>query len=341
MNLTGTVTQARLRADEFATTAPFFIVGSGRSGSTLLRMMLASHPRLTIPPETWYLIPLLQPFSVDRPVTADEVESAVSIVTGHYRWPDMNLDAQDFRHEAARLPEPHLRDLVEVVYRSHVQAEGKARWGDKTPVYIEILPQLATMYPNSRFIHLIREGRDVAKSFQATDWIGRWLHDNAREWTRALECRRRWVCSDFRDRILQVRYEDLVLETESALRKICGFIGEEFEPQMLSWQMKVDEQVPARERDVHAKLKLKSGAERVAQWKREMSAREMFVSETFMGSDLTRLGYDRRYSSPFWTPAFVLTRLYCRTGLLAVELQIRCARFLRNRLGPRRSGLES
>jgi hypothetical protein len=341
MNLTGTVTQARLRADEFATTAPFFIVGSGRSGSTLLRMMLASHSRLTIPPETWYLIPLLQPISVDRPVTADEVESAVSIVARHYRWPDMKLDAQDFRHEAARLPEPHLRDLVEVVYRSHVQAEGKARWGDKTPVYIEILPQLATMYPNSRFIHLIRDGRDVAKSFQATDWIGRWLHDNAREWIRALECRRRWVCSDFRDRILQVRYEDLVLETESALRKICGFIGEEFEPQMLSWQLEVDEQVPARERDVNAKLKLKSGAESVARWKREMSAREMFVSEAFMGSDLTRLGYERRYTSPFWTSAFVLTRLYCRTVLPAIELQIRCARFPRNRLGPRRSGLES
>jgi hypothetical protein len=335
MNLIGTVAEARPRADEFAATAPFFIVGSGRSGSTLLRMMLASHSRLTIPPETWYLIPLLRRFSIDRPLNADEVESAISIITSHYRWPDLKLDAQDFRRETALLPEPYLRDLVEVVYRSHVQVEGKARWGDKTPIYIEILPQLATMYPNSRFIHLIRDGRDVAKSFQATDWIGRWLHDNTREWTRALECHWRWVRSDFRDRILQVRYEDLVLETEGTLRQICGFIGEEFEPQMLSWELKVDEQVPARERDVHAKLKLKSGAESVARWKREMSAREMFVSEAFMGSVLTRLGYERRYRSPFWTPAFVLTRLYCRTVLPVVELHIRGARFLRNRFGAR------
>jgi hypothetical protein len=42
-----------MRAEKAATTAPFFIVGSGRSGSTLLRMMLASHSRITIPPETW------------------------------------------------------------------------------------------------------------------------------------------------------------------------------------------------------------------------------------------------------------------------------------------------
>ena len=66
-----------------------------------------------------------------------------------------------------------------------------------------------------------------------------------------------------------------------------------------------------------------------------MTAREVFVSEAFMGSDLTRLGYERRYPSPFWTPAFVMTRLYCRTILPAVELQIRGARFLRNRLGSR------
>ena len=103
---------------------------------------------------------------------------------------------------------------------------------------------------------------------------------------------------------------------------------------MLSWQLKVDEQVPARERDIHAKLKLKPGAESVARWKREMSAREVFVSEAFMGSDLTRIGYERRYLSPFWTPAFVLTRLYCRTILPAFEMQLRVARFLR-RLGAR------
>jgi hypothetical protein len=338
MNLLGSVPEPLPHVDEFATTAPFFIVGSGRSGSTLLRMMLASHSRLTIPPETWYLIPLLQRFNFDRRLNSAEVESAVSIVTGHYRWPDMKLDAQDFRRSAVQLSEPRLQDLAEIVYRSHTQAEGKVRWGDKTPAYIEILPELAAMYPNSRFIHLIRDGRDVAKSFQATDWVGRWLHDNTREWVRAMGYYWRWLRSDLRDRILPVRYEDLVLETEATLRQICAFIGEEFEPQMLSWELKVDEQVPERERDVHAKLKLKPDASSVARWKREMSGREMFVAEAFLGVDLGRLGYERRYRSRLWVPAFALARLYCRTILPAVEFQIRAVRFLRKRLR-RRPGL--
>lgn len=331
-------TEPTTSSGESETAAPFFIVGSGRSGSTLLRMMLVSHTRLTIPPETWYLAPLTQRFSIDRPLSAEEIEGAIFIITNHYRWPDMKLDALDFRRKVAQLREPYLRDLAEVVYRYHVDAEGKARWGDKTPLYIEILPELAKMFPDSLFIHLVRDGRDVAKSYQATDWIGPWLHDNTREWSRAVECHWRWAQSDLRARILQIRYEDLVLETEATLRQICRFIGEKFEPQMLSWEQKVDEQVPARERDVHAKLKTKVGAEGVARWEREMSARETFVAEAFMAVHLKRLGYQLRYRSPFWAPAFVATRLYCRTVLPAVELHRRAARFLRKRLGSR-SGL--
>jgi hypothetical protein len=338
MQMNDTAAEERKDSSESAAPiAPFFIVGSGRSGSTLLRMMLVCHSRLTIPPETWYLIPLVQQCSIDRPLSADEIESALAIVTTHYRWPDMKLDAQELRSAVGRLREPYLRDLVEVIYWSHLQSEGKARWGDKTPIYIQILPELARLFPHSKFIHLVRDGRDVAKSFQATDWVSRWLHDNTREWTRALEFYWRWLDSDLCDRILQVRYEDLVLETEDTLRRICSFIGEDFEPQMLSWERKVDEQVPARERHVHGKLKTRIGSEGVARWKREMNGRERFVSEAFMGSHLTRLGYERTYRGRWWAPAFAVTRLYCRTVLPAVELHIRAVRFLWKRLiGPPR-----
>ena len=73
--------------------APFFIVGSGRSGTTLLRMILASHSGLAIPPETWFLLPLLRRLDTSRPLSAAEVNYAVQTVTSHYRWPDMNLSA--------------------------------------------------------------------------------------------------------------------------------------------------------------------------------------------------------------------------------------------------------
>jgi len=330
-----TTREERTHADANLPTVPFFIVGSGRSGSTLLRLMLCSHSRLSIPPETWYLLPLVEYFSIDRVLDAAEVDSAVAMITQHYRWSDMKLDAQELRRRLSQVPPPRLRDIVEVIYRWHMEAEGKARWGDKTPIYIEILPQLARMFPGSQFIHLVRDGRDVAKSHQAAGWAGPWLHDNTREWTRALECHRRWASSEFRERILQVRYEELVLDTEATLRKICQFIGEKFEPQMLSWEGTVDQLVPERERHIHTKLKRRIDPDSVARWKHEMSARELFVAEAFMGTHLTRVGYELRYRGPLWAPAFALTRLYCCTVLPAVEIQIRAVRFLRRRLALR------
>jgi len=294
--------------------------------------MLAAHSRLSIPPETWYLLPLVKQFSFDRPLNPDEVEGAASIITGHYRWPDLKLSAQEFQSEVSQLVRPQLRDLVEVVYRWHMQAEGKVRWGDKSPPYIEILPELLRMYPGARFIHLIRDGRDVAKSFQATGWVGPWIYANAAEWVRVLDYHWRWQRSQIRDRILEVRYEKLVLETEATLREICRFIGEEFEPQMLAWQSVVDARVSSRDVKFHRKLKQRIGPEGVSRWKREMSARETFIAEAFMGSHLRRLGYERRYPSVLWQPAFALTRWYCRTVLPGVDLSVRAAGFLRRRL---------
>jgi len=101
---------------------------------------------------------------------------------------------------------------------------------------------------------------------------------------------------------------------------------------MLAWDWQVDRLVPSREMHNHPKLKQRIGPEGVARWKREMGARETFVAEAFMGSHLSRLGYERRYNSPVWQPAFALTRWYCRTVLPGVDFSVRAARFLRKRL---------
>jgi Sulfotransferase family len=318
--------------DGSSATAPFFIVGCGRSGTTLLRMMLCSHSRISIPPETWFLLPLVKRLNSERLLNPSEIERAISLLTGHERWPVLGVDPEEVRRRVRQITERRLRDVVEAAYRCHMQAHGKVRWGDKTPPYIEIVPQLVKLFPGSQFIHLIRDGRDVARSFQNTHWGSPWLHDNTEEWVQAIDYQRRWERSNLRDRILQIRYEELVLDTEATLRKTCQFLGEEFEPQMLMWERTVDAQLPERERKYHRKLKLKIGPEGVERWKREMGPRETFVAEAFMGSQLKHLGYERRYPSVFWTPLFALTRLCCRLVLPAVQWQRRTLRSERRRL---------
>jgi hypothetical protein len=295
--------------------APFFIVGCSRSGSTLLRLMLASHSRIAIPSETWYLIALLEEFPCDRPLQVNEIAAALSLMTSHYTWPDMGLDATEFRQLTAGLRAVRLRNLVELVYRWHMEAEGKSRWGDKTPAYIEIVPALAAMFDDAKFIHLIRDGRDVVKSFQRQDWHGPWMHGYAREWLRAVELDIELGKTPLNGRILRVRYEDLVLHPEATLRRICAFIDEGFEEQMLLWRGKVATAIPGREKRIHSSLGRDMSPSDVGRWKREMSSREVFVAEALMGAQLSHFGYERRYRSTLWRPLLAATRTYCRSVL--------------------------
>ena len=303
--------------------APFFIVGSSRSGSTLLRLMLASHSRIAIPSETWYLSALVKGFPFDRPLEENEIGEAISVMTNHYTWPDMGLDAAEVRRRAANLSGVRLRDLAEIVYRRHMEVEGKSRWGDKTPAYIEIVPSLAAMFDDAKFIHLIRDGRDVAKSFQRHGWHGPWMHGYTREWVRAIEWDMRLGKTPLNARILRVLYEDLVLHPEATLRRICAFIDEEFEDRMLQWHGKADNAVPAREKHFHTRLGRDMNPSDVGRWKGEMTSREIFVAEALIGTQLSHFGYERRYRGMLWSPLLAVTRICCRKVLPAVGLQRR------------------
>ena len=312
--------------------APFFIVGSGRSGTTLVRLILGSHSRLSIPPETWYLNKMTDLLMLDRPLSLDERQRVVRIMTEHYRWPDLGVSAEVFRQKVGSMESPRLRQIVELVYFEYMQREQKRRWGDKTPGYIELVPQLAHLFPGARFIHVIRDGRDVAKSFQARRWSGKWLHLNAQEWLVAMQCGQRWRRSNFATQFLEIRYEDVVRNPERELRRICEFLEEQYEPQMLSWQHRVGALVPTREAHIHEKLVQEPSKDDIERWKREMSAREILIGEAFMGPLLKAHGYELRYAGRAWQPLLWLTRWYCRLVLPVANLSFRAFRFLKGQI---------
>jgi hypothetical protein len=117
------------------------------------------------------------------------------------------------------------------------------------------------------------------------------------------------------ERILRVRYEDLVLHPEPTLRGICAFIDARFEAQMLRWHAKVDNAVPLREKRFHSSLGRDMDPSDVSRWKREMTSREIFVAEALIGTQLSHFGYERRFQSAGWTPLLALARIYCRQVL--------------------------
>jgi hypothetical protein len=286
---------------------PFFIIGSGRSGTTLLRLILAGHSRLHIPPETWFVMYLVEELPLTDILSPAQVERAIAIMVEDYRWPDMNIASGDLCRWVAALKEPRLVDIINLVYQQHLEWSGKSRFGDKTPIYFKIVAELATMYPGAKFIHLIRDGRDVAISWIDLNYDR--YYQESFEWTMAMNSREKFIHGPHSRQILEVRYEDLITDVEKTVRQICSFLGEAFEPDMLKWAQLRD-LVPERERHIHGKLGKPLSSHAIAVWQRKLSTLECFAMESCMWVDLQRLGYKLRFSGIAWRP------LLCITGYL-------------------------
>jgi hypothetical protein len=280
--------------------APFFIIGAGRSGTTLLRLILAGHSRLHIPPETWFIRPLVQALPLSAPLTPAQAQEAVSIMVNDYRWPDMGIAADDLRRWVVALQHPRLVGIISLVHQKHLADSGKQRFGDKTPIYYEIVPQLLALFPSAKFIHLIRDGRDVAISWIDVGWERYYQRDKF-EWIHAMQYRRQHLQSAYADRIMEVKYEDLVSDLEATVRRICSFLGEQFEPGMLNWQH-LTELVPARERHIHGRLSQPVSNDAIAVWRKKLTAGECFAMEACLHKDLRQVGYELKFSAAAWRP---------------------------------------
>jgi len=121
-------------------------------------------------------------------------------------------------------------DLFTAIARS----KGKSYFLEQTPWYGQHLRSLNELFPDAKYIHLVRDGRDVAISFARTPWWSADIMENLRRWEREVSV----IVNDAtrfvgRDRMFLVRYEDLVRDPEQTLRGICCFLGVEFESAML------------------------------------------------------------------------------------------------------------
>jgi hypothetical protein len=295
--------RARLTRDRRRPPAPF-VVGVSRSGTTLLRLMLDAHPEMAIPPETHFLPDAIKECKREG-ATPDSV---ADIIVGHRRFADFGLDADEVRARIAKSGvRPRGRPL-RAFYELCAEREGKRRWGDKTPNYIQFMPRIARSLPEARFVHLIRDGRDVALS-RASRAIDEPAPAGflAKRWKRRIGRARR--VSNKLEHYMEARYEDLVTDPEPTLRRICEFIELDYDRAMLRYHERASERLaemahdlPATEtREARSAEHRMAGHElatepprpdRIARWKTEMSVEDRRQFEHFAGDLLDELGYE-------------------------------------------------
>ena len=290
-----------------------FVVGVGRSGTTLLRLMLDAHPELSIPPETHFLPALIKLYAGSREPNTDELVEAVET---HPGWRDFGMDENELRIAfAGRAGFGSAGDAAGAIrsfYAAYASAHEKPRWGDKTPVYIESIAQIGeALGDQARFVHLIRDGRDVAVSRGARAVKrGREAtpaRDEAETWKRRIEGAR--AEGNEVAHYLELRYEDLIADPETALRTVCEFIDLPYDPAMLEYHERSADRLqeiardlddedggalrPAAERiEAHSLVTEAPRSDRVDRWRKLMPAEDIAEFEAIAGDLLAELGYE-------------------------------------------------
>jgi hypothetical protein len=282
------------------------IVGSPRSGTTLLRLMLDSHPELAIPPETGFL-----PLGARLSGSGDALRDAFfRAVTGYPRrspnWPDHQVPAEEFRAALEAVDPFCVADGFRTFYTLYAGRFGKRRWGDKTPRYVHHLESIGKVLPEAHFVHLMRDGRDVAVSLRQCSFSpGADIGVQARYWRdNVLAARSQGRrCAHY----LELRFEDLVRDPEAALRRVCGSVGLEFHGNVLRHHERASERLrehgdrrgaggellvtreERRKTQTHATRP--PDPSRVGLWREALSEAERARFEDVAGDLLQQLGY--------------------------------------------------
>jgi hypothetical protein len=272
-----------------------FIVGCARSGTTLLHRIVDAHPMVTITPEMhWISKRPGADGGRDELLVTPEV---VSELADHKRFSQFGLDREDFEGLLGPGESVPYREFLARLFELYGRVREKPLVGNKTPSYVRHLPELHGSWPEARFVHIVRDGRDVCLSVH--DWgKGATRFSTFRDdpvtttavwWEWYVRLGREDGSRLPVELYHELRYEDLVARPEDECRRLCDFLELEYDAAMLRFH-------EGRERDnpeLTAKKAWKPVTRGLRSWRAHMSYADVVSFEAAAGELLEELGYDR------------------------------------------------
>jgi hypothetical protein len=190
-------------------TRPIFVVGCPRSGTTLLRLILDSHPSISAGPESRFLWGL------------QAIEER--------NWPTLATFGLTLDEWHAKV-----RSLFEAPHRAYAEHQGKVRWADKSPDYALMLDYIDTLYPDAQIVHIVRNPRDVIDAWRRFYGL-KSVHRAAQAWVRYVGAAHTFAETMGPGKVMELRYEDLAREPESTLRALLTWLGEPWSDDVLAF----------------------------------------------------------------------------------------------------------
>jgi hypothetical protein len=297
---------------------PFlFIVGCGRSGTSVLRRVLDGHSQLAVAHEGRFVAPLSRRRARYERDDGFDVEAfAADLLVDPAVRGNLGLSVEDVRAALDGAPVLDYPDAVRRVFAFYAARQGKPRYGDKMPAYVLRMPALADLFPEARFVHIIRDGRDVALSYQSVAWGPTTAEEAAIRWRGNVRRGRRDGRRLGADRYREVRYEELVADPEPVLRSLCEFLDLAWDDAMLHHHVAAGAVVAAtRFPGAHQRLLLPP-TRGLRDWRRDMPERDVAGFEAIAGDLLDELGYGRATG-----PSSVPEQLASRARIVADGLR--------------------
>ncbi|MFQ5517856.1 MAG: sulfotransferase [Acidimicrobiia bacterium] len=284
----------RQRMHRSENVGPVFLVGSGRSGNTLLRRMLQASPQLHIPPETYVLGTAISLFRRSQNLPWPHL---VRLILAQFEFhPDFGDFGVSLRPLVNRLTEvPHSRRSLAVIldgfYRYHGEQTGAEfqRWGDKTPLNAYSLHRIHAVFPDGRYVHLLRDGVDVVHSYVASGLMGdaaaaadRWV--TSVEAVQVFARRHPMACHE-------VRYEELVAEPAAVVERVCGFLGVEFDAGFVDQRDHVADMGDVQRYEYHSAVARPVNTSAVGRGRRSLAPGDLTRVAGRLAPLLSRCGY--------------------------------------------------
>ncbi len=291
---------------------PVFMFGMERSGTTLMSIMMGAHPDIAVPLATtgmWFDFHSQFADKYHCGMQAADLDRLVDNVMEHERvqiW-RTKLDRARIR---ANVKPGDFGSLVASVHMEYARVHGKSCWANNDIATLDNMHVANRWFHDARFLHIVRDGRDVALSNQTMPYGPGNIAECADAWSRRLELNLRMGDILGPDRYLAFHYESLILETEATLCRICDFLGVAYSPQMLAYEQSVDARVPEEKLWLWPALKSSPQASKVGRWQKEMSENQRIVFEWSAGPMLQQLGYETYKQPPRRFGAYLLELMY-------------------------------
>lgn len=253
--------------------------------------MLNAHRSVAVPPESRFVVELWT--GAERVRVADLLPK----LAAHPRFQTWDLPIEMVEHELDGVEEAPYAAVVEAPYRAYARVNGKRRWGDKTPRYVESIPLLARLWPGARFVHLVRDGRNVALSYADVPFGPKTVAKAAALWATRVRTGIEAGRGLAGERYLEIRYEDLVDDAEGEAKDLCDFLGLEFDSGMLDYTERARGAVLPRAKKYNRHV-AERPLSRVRAWEQSMPDAQVEVFEAVAGDVLSELGYERRHPRP-------------------------------------------